>query len=138
MAVEFPELISFGTMLGFAQALEQAGVELCAAAQQQVDHPALKKCVRKHGKRAKQLERIRRERLNEVVLQTIEGMDRGTYLPTLDLPAGGEAAAVAAFERGVARFYDDAADTAADVLVGVDKSFRRLAKESRKFAEELG
>ena len=136
MAVEFPELISFGTMLGFAQALEQVGLQLCATAQQRVDHPVLKKCARKHGKRAKQLERIRRERLNEVVLQPIGDMHRADYLPPAGLPP--EAQAVAQLELCAARFYDDAAAKAANVLIGVDRSFRKFAAESRRFAADMG
>lgn len=119
MAISFPELNSYGTLVSFGLSLEQVAEEKAAAAGED-------RIARKHQKRARQLELIFRERLNEVVLQPLTGMDRADYLPADDLDR-------AALEALIARFYDDAATIAADVLIGVDRTFRKWAEESRGF-----
>ena len=75
----------------------------------------------------------------EVVLQPISGLGAADYAPPGELPeaAGDARAAVADLEHRVARFYDDAAEVAANVLTGLDRKFRKLAAESRKFADAL-
>lgn len=139
----FPELSSFGTLLGFALALEQNTAALARAAAARDDcaawRDALESGARKHDKRHKQLERMKRERLNEVVLQPIKGMARDEYVPALELPAAPDQAlaTVAAADETTARFYDDAAAVAVNVLGGLDRTFRRLAKESRALASGL-
>ena len=143
MAANFPELTSFGTLLKFGLAMEEATAETAETALKREDlkpwHDDLATCAKKHKKRNKQLERLRRERLNEVVLQPITGMARETYLPHLVLPddPAGAMETMAAAEEAAARFYEDAAGTAANVLSGLDRTFRKLAKESRTFAADL-
>jgi hypothetical protein len=119
VSVTFPELNSYGTLVSFALSLEQvAEARAIAAGDERV--------ARKHQKRARQLEQIFRERLNEVVLQPLSGLDRTAYLPADELD-------LAALEALIARFYDDAATVAAEVLIGVDRTFRKWAEESRGF-----
>jgi hypothetical protein len=141
MEASFPELTSFGTLVKFAVALEGVAAEFSARASEQCDPHSdlLKTQARKHNQRAQELERLRQERLNEVVLQPISGMDRAEYVPALDLPAdaAGVISAITGLENHVARFYEDAADNAANVLTGVDRKLRKLAAESRKFAAAL-
>ncbi|MDP7115078.1 MAG: hypothetical protein QGH45_24100 [Myxococcota bacterium] len=143
MSSEFPELTSFGTLFIYAGALEKALESLAtAAAGAAVPDTAaktLKTAIRKHGKRATQLANMRRERLNEVVLQPLAGMDREVYLPPGELPADPTAALaiLAEAEQTAARFYDDAADLGGDVLMGVDKTFRKFGVQSREWAGAL-
>jgi hypothetical protein len=145
MTADFPELNSFGTLLRFAIALEEAAAEFAGIAAEREICAAwrndLSACSRRHAKRGRQLERLRRERLNEVVLQAITGMERERYLPTFDLPEDADArqtlTAVAAVEERAASFYTDGGRIAADVLMGVDKTFRKLAHESGEFAAAL-
>ena len=133
MAATFPELNSFGTLLGFAQALEETGVELAGQAG---DGAAVARCAKKHEKRGLELMRLRRERLNEVVLQAIDGMARDEYLPLVEIgPVAADT--LITYEETAARFYDAAAAIAKNVLVGVDKKFTKLAKENRKLADGL-
>jgi hypothetical protein len=138
----FPELTSFGTLMKFAVALEAIAAELSSRASEQcVPHrDRLANQAKKHAKRRREFERLGQERLNEVVLQPITGMDRALYLPPLDLPADPTEAiaTIAALEQRVARFYDDAADIAANVLVGIDRKLRKLATESREFSAAFG
>lgn len=127
MSTEFPELTSFGTVILFAQALEARAAYLAGEADEA-------KMARLHTKRAKRLELLRKERLNEVVLQPLSGMDRAEYLPAADL-AG--AAGLATLEETTARFYRDALDRAADVLGGLERTFERFARESENLAATL-
>lgn len=145
MAADFPELNSFGTLLKFAIALEEAAAELAALAAEQDGcerwRDVLGVCARKHARRGQRLERLRRERLNEVVLQAITGMERERYLPVRELPENGAAEPVlltiAALEETVASFYTDGSEIAANVLAGVEKTFRKFARESVEFAAVL-
>ena len=142
MAVEFPELNSFGTLLRFAQALEQHAAEVAAepAASQPAWAARLGACSKKHAKRVGRVDRMRRERLNEMTLQPLEGMARDDYLPA-DLPDGASTdqvlATVVAIEETVARFYTDAAEVGGDTLSGLGRTFGKLAKESLALADGL-
>ncbi|MFH2009988.1 MAG: hypothetical protein ABI333_25555 [bacterium] len=145
MAVDFPEITSFGTLLKFALALEQTTADLearaaeapvCAAHQGELTSMA-----DKHTRRIADLERLQRERLNEVILQPLGGMARDEYLPPTALPVGADAAgltrALADLEDLSARFYGDAAERAVNLLGGLDRTFKRFVKEDRKRAQTL-
>ena len=127
MSNEFPEVTSFGTVILFAQALEGRAAALAAS----IDEA---KAARLHGKRGKRLELLRKERLNEVVLQAIGGLERSEYLPPADLTGG---AGLAALEDRITRFYRDALIHAADVLGGLERTFERFARESEDLAAQL-
>lgn len=144
MTVNFPELTSFGTLMKFAIALEEVTADLTRMAAEgqsgSAVAEALQRAATKHAKRHEQLEQMRRERLNEVVLQPIHGLDREAFLPPTSLPTTSLAdivETVAAAEDVSAKFYDEAASVASNVLSGLDKTFRRLAKENRALAESL-
>ena len=85
------------------------------------------------------MEQLRRERLNEVVLQPLSGMDREAYLPKLDAAEDTTRLieTIADLETLIACFFEDAAKVGADVLIGVDKTFLKLARESRSLADTL-
>jgi len=127
MSNEFPDLTSFGTVILFAQAREGRAAQLAGEVGEA-------KAARLHAKRAKRLELLRNERLNEVVLQPLTGMDRAEYLPAEGL-AG--AAGLATLEEITARFYRDALEHAAEVLGGLERTFDRFARESENLAATL-
>lgn len=143
MIDEYPEITSFGTLLKFALALEAGIAELATRAAAREDCRAweepLQRSARKHARRAVQLERLRRERLNEVVLQQVAGISGATYLPARELPADPTAAlaAVAAAEERAAAFYADAARVAHRVLGGLERSFTKLGSESAALGAAL-
>ena len=145
MTIEFPELNSFGNVLKFAAALEQKVADYARRAEDLDDFPGqrelLSSCAKKHERRLAQLERIRRERLNEMVLQPIYGLNGADYVESADLPGGSDVGSLISrlvhAEESTARFYTDAADVAANVLTGVERTFKKLAKESRSFADQL-
>lgn len=140
---EFPELNAFGTVLRYALALEQALVGLAQGAAEADPGRAAEylAVAKKHEKRARQVEQWRRERLNEVVLQPLAGLNRTAYLPDLEVtPADGAArfrAGLRASEAATGRFYDDVADKAAEVLGGLGRSFRKMAGESLALSATL-
>lgn len=137
----FPEMTSFGTVLGYAQALEQAGLvlgeRLAASVALSASGPLLLDCSKKHDKRGKQLDRVRRERLNEVVLQPISGMERADYLPNLDAVDPTDLRILIDLEESSARFYTDAAAVAENVLGGLPRTFLKMAEENRELARKL-
>ncbi len=142
---KFPELSSFGTLLNFAQALEQTAVIFALEASKREDcasyREELESCASRHKKRDKKLQRMRQEQLNEVVLQPLEGMRRIDYLPADGLPPEGNTQetieTVAGAEEIIARFYLDAANIAENVLGGLPKTFKKLATQSLEIAAEL-
>ena len=141
---DFVELTSFGTLFAFAAALEEAiasAAKRAAALDGCADHAdALAACTRLHDKRAKELARLRRERLNEVVLQRIEGMTHTDYIPALaeDTSDGAQAlAALATAEETAARFYEDAGRAAKNVLTGLERTFSKYARKNRDQATAL-
>ena len=144
MSHDHPELTSFGTLFKFAVSLEEAAAELARAAAKKEDCPAswrdfLSDCAAKHQKRSKRLEQLRRERLNEVVLQAISGMEAESYAPeaVLEGDAKQALAVMATTEEKAARFYEDAAKTAANVLTGVEKTLLKLARQNKEIAAKL-
>ena len=135
MSTEFPELTSFGTVILFAQALESKAAGLATAAIEAGEAgDAVKKAARLHTKRGKRLELLRKERLNEVVLQPLTGLDRGEYLPPEGL-AG--LSGLATLEDVTVHFYRDALTRAVDVLGGLERTFERFARESEDLAARL-
>ena len=138
MALEYPELTSFGTLMRYALTLEQGVAALMETAAGKVGgaRDDLLAVAKKHTKRAEAMERLRRERLNEVVLQQISGMERETYLPE-EFSETGWQELLAKTEDRVARFYEDGARVAQNVLSGLDRKFGKLARESLEFAGKL-
>jgi hypothetical protein len=142
MARNFTELSSFGTLVRYGLALEETAAELATAAAGRAGDDAARfaALAKKHTKRAQQIERLARERMNEVVLQPIEGMEREDYLPPVELSAdaAADAATLAAAEDAMARFYADAARIAANVLTSLERPFKKLGKESADLGASLG
>ncbi|MBM4371858.1 MAG: hypothetical protein FJ098_09400 [Deltaproteobacteria bacterium] len=118
--MQFPEITSFGTLLAFAQALEDTAHAHAEASGEDT-------AARLHGKRARRLEQLRQERLNEVVLQPLTGMAREEYLPPPEGP-------LPALEALIGRFYRDALRAGSGVLGGLERTFERFAAESEERA----
>ena len=128
-------------MLWFATSLEDAAADAYGVALE-LEHikPSfkgeLKALAKKHAKRSKRVQRIRRERMNEMVLQPLEGVDSKQYIPDVEL---GEDTLekLIELEDNIARFYIDAAEYGANVLHGIDRTFKKFAKESNSAASSL-
>ena len=132
MAVHFPEVTTFGTLMSFAMALEELAIELCVA---QGDPAA--GLAKKHKKRLARLEEVRRERLNEVILEPLHGVDAARHLDGLHPSNDESAARLALLERRSADFYLDSARLAGNMLAEIARIFERLAKENQKLSSEV-
>ena len=136
------ELTSFGMLFTHAVALETRAAALAGQAVAQAaagaEKAGLEGCAGLHRRRVADLERLRRERLNVVVLQPVAGMARERYVFPETLPAEARASAgvLGQVEEILARFYEDGA-RAAGAWAGLERVFRRYAAESRAQAARL-
>ena len=146
MAFDFPELNTIGALFRFAGVLEQAAIavlEHAAAASDPGAADGLRRMALKHRQRAEELDRARREKLNETVLEPLMDMPRDPYVPAVPAElAGLDAAALVALARDIEQrselFYGDAAVRAGAVLAEVKRLFVRYQKEAAKNAASLG
>ena len=118
------ELTTFGAVLKFA--LEQeaalAGLYAGAAANAGPARDLLSELAANGDRNRKRLEQIRRQQVNEMLLEAVQGLDTSDYRPG----AGGEArAAVMVAEATLERFYLEAAGRLS--LPEVVRSFGKLA-----------
>ncbi len=144
MNTQFPELTTIGALFRFAGKLEETAVEvLQAAADKNADQADdLRRLAKKHGRRADEVDRARREKLNETVLEPLMDMPNTPYVPALpeDLSAADGPALLAAakdLETRAVAFYGDAVDKAGPVLAEVKRLFARLQRESEKNLKAL-
>lgn len=141
---DLPEINSFGTLVRFAIGLEHHALAFTEACAERTDLASradlLSRLQRDHRRRSRRLERLKREQLNEVVLEPISGMERDRYLPpalpTPDRDASQVIQDLAALEQNTARFYADSADHARGALSGLARTFRKMGDRSARFAEE--
>jgi rubrerythrin len=138
------ELTTFGALLKFALELEEQAAKLYGEASRitrqtelQEGFQASAAAGKKHGKK---LERIRRENINEMLLESIEGLRADDYQVKLKLsPEMGDnelLAAVLQLEGVLERFYRDAARRLS--LPEVARGFARLAEAHAQRKAELG
>ncbi len=137
------ELNTFGALLKFALALEDAAVrfyEEGAEASQTEPLRGTLAALAQAGKRNRQrLERVRREHVNEMLLESVEGLKAGDYQVGAPVPSGacdGELRSSAVSLEAVAeRFYREAADRLS--IPEVVRSFLRLADGHARTGNQL-
>ena len=84
MSREFPELTTIGALFRFANKLEATTLEVLELAAEKADESAsgpLGKMLKKHRRRVEEVERARREKLNETVLEPLMDMPNDPYIP---------------------------------------------------------
>ncbi len=123
------ELTTFGAMLRFAIELEAGLQSLYARWQQSQIDPRLAAALAEASSQARRnllsLERIRREQVNEMLLESVEGIESSDYtLEEADRPASG--AALQEAEALAERFYRNAGRTIS--IPEVARSLHRLAE----------
>lgn len=116
-----PELTTFGALIRHGLALEGLAA---AIYREQGDKGAA--LAAKHEARQALLERTRREKLSEIILEPIEGLNGEDYVP----------AAPGDIETVSARFYRDSSKTARMMLAEVSKIFDRMAAENDRFHQD--
>jgi len=135
MSSPVPELTTFGSILRFAIELEAATSAFYGSAVDVLEKDGLEALARElsaqHANRHRLLERAR-QRVNEMVLEPIGGLDGGRYAfdPT---PAPGDAvlARALALEEIAGRFYAETSAAAKQTLVEASRTFRKLGEENR-------
>lgn len=106
-------LINFGSILSFALEIEEQNKEFIATTVDSADSSDQKDLFEKLGKncsrRIKELERVRRENVTEMILESIEGFTEDSYLIELGGEKANKSAEIARslYERTV-RYYKDA------------------------------
>ena len=125
---------TFGAILGFALALEERAAAFYDAAAQATGDDAYRQLARSARKRMARVERARREGVNEMILEPIEGLDGDSYAlgPAVlgavdDSSAASWEARAARLAAEAARFYRDAG--AKLPIRQVVRLFDRLADE---------
>ena len=131
------ELATFGAIMTFALELEQrAAVFYEEAAHGSLQEP-FSDLARMAHKRAKRIERTRREGIAEMILEPITGMNGEDYLVEL-VPGRDEierlSQAIRLAETSI-RFYQDAAEKIP--VKEVARTCQRMATESEKQKAEL-
>ena len=123
------ELRTFGAILSFALALEERAAAFYEAAAQATGDDAYQSLARRARRRVARVERARREGVNEMILEPIEGLDGDSYALGADTLGG-----AASWEFRAARLQDEAARfyraAAAKLPIPqVVRLFGRLAEE---------
>jgi hypothetical protein len=120
------ELTTFGAVLKFALDQEAALAGFCAAAAAASGEPLrdiLSDLAVSGDTNRRKLEQIRRQQVNEMLLEAIQGLDTDDY--QLGLAAGNGRAAVTSAEAKLECFYRDAAARLS--LPEAVRSFAKLA-----------
>jgi len=137
-----PELGTFGAVLRFALELESATASFYerAVAELEPDGPAIlaRELAAQHANRRTLLERTRQQKLNEVVLEPITGLDGARYVYD-GTPAPRERILLraVALETVAERFYADSGTVAKALLTEAARTFRKLAEENARNAARL-
>lgn len=133
--MEPPELTNFGSLIRFAIELESETAAFYGTAARLLDagpsaRLALELAAQHEGRRDL-LVRTRQQKLNEMVLEPITGLDGRRYV--FDATAGERAEAIPkalALEEVARRLYAEASVVAASLLTEAARTFRKLADEN--------
>ena len=142
---EFPECRTFGSVIRFSLELEKVASavydELASNAGLAPAAETFKSLSAAHKKRGDLLEHTRREKLNEMILEPIQDLNREDYLVPTELPASLDLKSAAQFasriEETSAKFYVDSSKVAKMLLAEAARIMDRLGKENMAFKSKL-
>jgi hypothetical protein len=137
--VEFPECTTFGSVIRFALELEKAAMGMY---DDLAGRPTLAPAAdffsalsAAHKKRSDVLEHTRREKLNEMILEPIQDLDRDDYLIEVSVPVDldmtGAKAFTSTMEETASRFYLDSSKVAKSLLAEAARILERMGKENQ-------
>ncbi len=137
MVSEVPELTNFGSLIRFALGLEAATstfYEAAAGLPEPGGPPDLfRELAAQHAVRHRLLERTRQQKLNEMVLEPITGLDGRRYAYDASVPPRDEVGPRAqALEAVAARFYEESSVVAEALLTEAARTLQRLAEENHR------
>ena len=133
--MEPPELTNFGSLVRFAIQLESETATFYAAAVQLLASSAFARLARElasqHEGRRDLLVRTRQQKLNEMVLEPITGLDGRRYTFDSAVGRGDKAVPKAlALEEVARRLYSESAVVAQSLLAEAARTFQKLAEEN--------
>jgi rubrerythrin len=142
---DFPECTTFGAVIRFSLELEKgaAGIyeELAKEPKAASAAALFKELSELHKKRGTMLENMRQQKLNEMILEPIQDMNRELYLIDTNVPKGADAKAAAKFvtkvEETSARFYVDAAKIAKTIMAEGSRFMDKMGKENLAIRTKL-
>ncbi len=131
------ELGTFGAIMRFAIELEQQAVAFYESGMSGDTESVFQSLARQSRKRARRLERARRESISEMILESIVGLEPENYTTDVDpdLDRDARLDQGVALEEAQARFYREAAEKIP--MLGVVRLFRRMAEENERRRERL-
>ena len=138
-------LINFGSILNFAEEVENQGEAFFAAAAANPacgSHQAMfEQFAANAGKHKKIVQRTRRENVTEMILEGIEGFTRAPYQENAEgaetMSADDALAAARRLEERCLRYYQDAAEKL-KALSEVARALKQLAKKHSAQLNQLG
>mgnify|MGYP006304189663 CR=1 FL=1 len=137
---QFPEIKNFSSVIRFSLYLEEASVDFYEkAAELKPDAAELfQSLADAHKKRISLLEDTRQEKLNEMILEPITGVEREAYLPDVELNDQSEVMNKSiALEENAQKFYTDLMEAAKELSREASKVYKQMAKENSKMLKKL-
>jgi len=138
----FPEITSFSSLIRFALELENRAISFFEGSISTFPNlAALPLLCEAHVKRYQVLERTRRQKLNEMILEPIHELNREDYLvenvAIEGAPLQDVMKALINLEETSARFYADSAKIAKSLLAEASRIFQKLARENEENIQKL-
>jgi hypothetical protein len=132
-----PELTNFGSLIRFALELEADSASLYIAASRLLGPgpwaDLARELAEQHEGRRRLLERTRQQKLNEMVLEPISGLEGNRYVFDAVIGNPGEVPwKAAAIEEVASLFYGESSVVAKALLTEAARTFQKLADENRR------
>ncbi len=133
--MDAPELTNFGSLVRFALQLEAATAAFYREAAELLGPGAAADTARRlaeeHEARRVLVERTRQQKLNEMVLEPISGLDGSRYVFDASVASVAEIRAKAVALEGVAsRLYGESSVVAKSLLTEAARTFRKLGDQN--------
>lgn len=142
MTSPIPELTTFGSLLRYAMEIEAASSAFYEAAVPVLSADGLSALARElaaqHANRHRLLERTRRLKLNEMILEPVSDLDGSRYtFDATPAPRDNVLPRAIDLEGTAERFYRETAVVAKALLVEAARTFQKLGEENARNADRL-
>lgn len=139
---EFPECTTFGAVMRFALELEKGAAGIYEELAKAVPSAALfKELAEIHKKRGAMLENMRQQKLNEMILEPIQDMNRENYIIDTKVPKVSDAKQAAKVamkaEEISSKFYADASKSAKSIMAEAFRVMDKLSKDNLAYKNKL-
>ncbi len=139
MAVDkskFPEIKTFSSVIRYSLSFEEEMENFYREAAREIS--GMEELADAHKKRYQLLEETRQQKLNEMILEPISGIDREAYIPELEVTGGSDLISVAIKAEELSQdFYNDLTETAKELSREASKVYKKMAKENGKMINKL-